>query len=454
MSQSSLSFTEGRIFSPLVRFTLPVLGASLLQTMYGAVDLMVVGQFASSADVSAVNTGSWIMMLITSAVIGISMGSTVIIGRHLGAGEKEEAGHTIGASIWLFGIITVIMTLIALLLAPLIVRVMKVPNESVVPCLSYIRICGVGLIFIIAFNILGSIFRGIGDSKIPFLSVAFACIFNIAGDLLLTGLLKMATVGAAIATVAAQAVSVLLSLLIIRKKTMPFTFGRAQMAFDPHRMGIIFRLGVPLAFQDVLVSISFLMITAIVNSLGVIISAGVGVAERLCGFIMLVPSAFSQALAAFTAQNIGAKKPERAKKALLYSMAISFSIDLVMGYLSFFHGDLLSKIFSSDPTVVAASAEYLKAYAIDCLMTAFMFCLIGYFNGLGKTRFVMIQGILSAFLVRMPVAYFMSRVQPVSLFLIGLAAPAATFGALLLCIIYLIYLKKHKRRLSMPSVQT
>ena len=171
MSQSSLSFTEGRIFSPLVRFTLPVLGASLLQTMYGAVDLMVVGQFASSADVSAVNTGSWIMMLITSAVIGISMGSTVIIGRHLGAGEKEEAGYTIGASIWLFGIITVIMTLIALLLAPLIVRVMKVPDESVVPCLSYIRICGVGLIFIIAFNILGSIFRGIGLLHLPVSSI-------------------------------------------------------------------------------------------------------------------------------------------------------------------------------------------------------------------------------------------------------------------------------------------
>ena len=450
MSERSLNFTEGKIFSPLIRFTLPVLGASLLQTMYGAVDLMVVGQFASAADVSAVNTGGWIMMLITSAIIGISMGSTIIIGRHLGAGEKEEAGYTVGSSIWLFSIITLILTVVTLFLAPLIVTVMKVPEESVKPCLQYIRICGAGLVFIVAFNILGSIFRGIGDSKIPFLSVAFACVFNIAGDLLLTGALRMASAGAAIATVSAQAISVLLSLLVIRRRKLPFVFGKEQMRRDYHRMGIIFRLGFPLAFQDVLVSISFLMITAIVNSLGVIVSAGVGVAERLCGFIMLVPGAFSQALAAFTAQNVGARKPERARKALFYAMGLSFAIDLVMGYLSFFHGDLMSMIFSSDAAVVAASTEYLKAYAIDCLMTAFLFCLIGYFNGLGKTKFVMFQGILTAFLIRMPVAYLMSRIKPVSLFMIGLSTPSSTFVGVLLCVFYLIYLKKHKHRTPPP----
>ena len=429
------NFSKGPIFGPLVRFALPILFALFLQTMYGAVDMMVVGQFATAADVSAVSTASWLMQLVTALVVGIAVGITVLLGRKLGEGNVEESGKIVGASIALFAILGVALTVIMELLAVPLVRVMQTPPEAVDAAVSYMRICSAGTIFIVAYNVLGSVFRGIGNSRVPLMAVAFACVFNIAGDYLLVGVFNMAASGAAIATVAAQALSVLLSFLIIRKQKLPFSLHKGDIQANPARMFAVLKLGFPIALQDVLVSISFLAITAIVNTLGVVISAGVGVAEKLCGFIMLVPSAFSQAMSAFVAQNMGANEPMRARRGLIYGIAASFVVGIVMAYFTFFHGDLLAGLFVSgkDLEVIAAAAEYLKAYAIDCLFVSFLFCMIGFFNGCGKTTFVMAQGIIGAFCVRVPVSFFMSRLQPVSLFRIGLATPCSSLVQILLC---------------------
>lgn len=440
----SQNFTEGKIFSPLIQFALPILAALLLQTMYGAADMLVVGRYAAAADVSAVSTGSWLMQLVTCFVVGIAMGTTILLGRKLGEGKPEEAGAIVGASVTLFLMIAVLMTVLMEAAAPLLTRIMQAPPESVSATISYLRICSSGLVFIVAYNVLGSIFRGIGDSKMPFITVAIACVINIVGDFWLVGALHMAAAGAAIATVAAQAISVILSLLILRRHGLPFTFTRSHLKPNLHLMGRIFKLGFPIAFQDVLVSISFLAITAIVNSLGVIASAGVGVAEKLCGFIMLVPSAFGQAMSAFVAQNMGANKPERAKKALLCGVAASFAVGTLMAYFSFFHGSLMTGIFSQDAAVVAAGAQYLKAYAIDCLLTAFLFCMTGYYNGCSQTTFVMVQGIIGAFGVRIPVSMLMSRIMPLSLFRVGLATPCSSLLQVLLCAVYWRYLN-HKK---------
>lgn len=442
------NFSKGPIFGPLVRFALPILLALFLQAMYGAVDMMVVGQFATAADVSAVSTASWLMHLVTSLVVGIAVGTTVLLGQKLGEGNAEESGKIIGASIALFAILGALLTVVMEFLAVPLVTVMQTPPEAVDAAVDYMRICSAGTLFIVAYNVLGSVFRGIGNSRIPLMAVAFACVFNILGDYLLVGVFKMAAAGAAIATVAAQALSVLLSFLIIRRQKLPFAFKKSDIKADPARMGAVLRLGFPIALQDVLVSISFLAITAIVNTLGVIVSAGVGIAEKLCGFIMLVPSAFSQAMSAFVAQNIGAKEPRRAKRGLVYGIAASLAVGIVIGYFAFFHGDLLAGIFVSgkDPAVIAAAAEYLKAYAIDCLFTSFLFCLIGYFNGCGKTTFVMVQGIIGAFGVRVPVSFLMSRRVPVSLFHIGLATPCSSIVQILLCGVYFLLLARAARR--------
>lgn len=442
------NFSKGPIFGPLVRFALPILLALFLQTMYGAVDMMVVGQFATAADVSAVSTASWLMQLVTAFVVGIAVGTTVLLGRRLGEGNAAESGKIVGASIALFAILGITLTVLMELLAVPLVRIMQTPPEAVDAALDYMRICSAGTVFIVAYNVLGSVFRGIGNSRIPLMAVAFACVFNIAGDYLLVGVFHMAAAGAAIATVAAQALSVLFSFLIIRRQKLPFSFEKSDVKADPARMGAVLRLGFPIALQDVLVSISFLAITAIVNTLGVTVSAGVGVAEKLCGFIMLVPSAFSQAMSSFVAQNMGAGEPQRARRGLVYGIAASLAVGIVMAYFTFFHGDLLAGLFVSgkDPAVIAAAAEYLKAYAIDCLFVSFLFCLIGYFNGCGKTAFVMVQGIVGAFGVRVPVSFLMSKRVPVSLFHIGLATPCSSVVQILLCGAYFLLLARAAKR--------
>ena len=430
------NFTEGKILSPLIRFMVPVFLAMFLQSMYGAVDLLIVGKFAHSVDVSAVSTGSQIMMTITNLVTSFAMGTTILLGQRIGEGRGREGGQVIGSSICLFGVIAGVFTILIPLLCRQLSSIMNAPAEAFDETSSYIRICGLGSVFIISYNLLGSIFRGIGDSKTPLMTVLIACICNIAGDLLLVAVLRMGTAGAAIATVAAQMISVAISLMILRRKGLPFQLERADLRFNRNIVRKVTALGVPIALQDFLVGVSFLVLLAIVNGLGLVASAGIGVAEKVCGFIMLIPAAFMQAMAAFVAQNIGAGKYLRARKALVYAITVSTALAVAMFAVTFWRGDLLSGIFANDPDVINAAADYLKAYAIDCLLTCFLFCFIGFFNGLGMTRFVMIQGIIGAFLVRIPVAFFMSRQIPVSMFHVGLATPCSTIIQVILCLIW------------------
>lgn len=443
MKQST--FIEGKIFSPLIRFAFPVLIALFLQTMYGAVDLMIVGQFGGAlADVyvSAVSTGSQIMQTLTVIITGLAMGLTVFVGKKIGADQKKEAGEIIGSGICLFGFLSLLLSVGMILCAPFLSNLMQAPQAAFHETTAYIFICSCGTIFIVAYNLIGSVFRGIGNSKIPLYSVAIACIFNIGGDLLFVAGFNMGAKGAAIATVLAQAISVLLSYVIIKKIDLPFSFSMNYIKPKALYIKETLKLGIPIALQDLLVSISFLFIIAIVNSLGLTPSAGVGVAEKLCGFLMLVPSAYMQSMSAFVAQNIGAKKPDRAKKALWYGIASSVVVGLFMAYLTYFHGEILSGIFAKDPKIILASTEYLKAYAWDCILTSFLFCFIGYFNGLGKTTFVMVQGIIGAFAVRLPLSWIMSKQVPVSLYKIGLATPASSVVQILLCFGFFILCNK------------
>lgn len=442
----SNDFTPGDIFLPLLRFSLPILAALILQTAYGAVDLWMVGRFATAADVSAVSTGSQLMHTITCVVTGLTMGTTVMLGQTLGQGKGEEAGSIIGSSIALFSLIAALLTAFTILGAGWLARITQVPEEAISPSLSYIRMCGAGLCFITAYNVFGSIFRGMGDSKTPLMTVAIACAVNVAGDYLLVAVLGLGALGAAIATVCAQGVSVAVSLLVVSRRGLGFPFSPRDIRFHRVKVGRILRLGTPVALQDGLVSISFLVILSIVNSLGLVASAGVGVAEKLCGFIMLVPSAFSQSVTTFVAQNVGAGRLDRARKCLGQGILASLCFGVVIGYLSFFHSSVLAGLFNGDPAIVSAAADYLRAYAIDVLMTSFLFPFIGYFNGRGSTGFVMVQGLVGAFCIRIPVSFFMSRLLPVSLFRVGLATPCSSLAQILLCGGYFLWLRSKDKK--------
>ncbi|MCQ2553611.1 MAG: MATE family efflux transporter, partial [Clostridia bacterium] len=348
----------------------------------------------------------------------------------------------IGAGIEIFAVLGVLITLICTLLPHQICTLMNAPEEAFFRTVSYIRVCGLGYLFIAAYNLLGSVFKGIGDSKTPLMAVAIATVFNIAGDLLFVAGFQMGTTGAALATIMAQGLSVIICIFIIKRRGLPFEFGKDSFKGTKSIIIRSVKLGSPIAIQSVMVSLSFLVIISLVNTVGLIFSAGLGVAEKVCAFIMLVPSSFAQALAAYVAQNLGAKKPERADKGLMYAISVSFGIAIFIAAFSFIRGDILTGIFSNDPEVILAGWEYLKAYAIDVLLTSFMFCFVGYFNGCGATAFVMTQGVLSAFGIRIPVSYFMSKQVPVSLFKMGLATPCSTAFQIILCVSYFIYRKK------------
>ena len=272
--------------------------------------------------------------------------------------------------------------------------------------------------------------------------MASACVFNILGDLLLCAGFGMGTSGAAIATVFAQVVSVLVYFAVIKRKELPFEFNRKCIKMNRSLLKKMTTFGAPIALQDILVSISFLIILSIVNSMGLTASAGVGVAEKVCAFIMLISIAFMQSISAFVAQNYGAGRMDRAKKALHYGMMVSFGIGVVMSFISVFHGNIMAAIFTSDKEVIYAASDYLRAYAIDCMFTAVFFCYTGFFNGIGRRKFVMIQGIIGAFGARVPVSYFMSIQPDASLFKIGLATPVSSMLQIMLCVGYMIYINR------------
>lgn len=382
--ERNTTFTEGKILQPLILFAMPVLFALFLQSMYGAVDLLVVGKFASSADVSAVSTGSQIMMTLTNLISCFAMGTTVLLGQLIGCGKKEEGGKAVGTAMVMFAGIALVMTVLLVCFAPQISSIMHAPKEAFDKTAAYVRICGCGMIVIVAYNLISCIFRGIGDSKMPLFTVAIACVCNIAGDLVLCAGFHMGTTGAACATVFAQVVSVVVSFGFIRKKQLPFVFKKENVRIHKDLLKKMAGLGAPIALQDLLVSISFLIILAIVNSMGVTASAGVGVAEKVCAFIMLISSAFMQSMSAFVAQNYGAGRMDRAKKAL--------------------------------------------------------------YNGIGQTKFVMLQGIAGAFGVRVPVSYLMSIRPDTSLFKIGLATPMSSVVQLLLCLGFMVILNRRARK--------
>lgn len=441
MKESNL--LKGNILKSLISFAFPVLLALFLQAMYGAADLIIVGKFAGTFEQSGVATGSQFFNMVTMVITGLSMGITILVAQAIGSNKKIKAGHGIGAGIIIFTLLAFLITISVTIFSDTLTKFMHSPPEAFKQTSSYIFICGIGTIFIVAYNVIGAVFRGIGDSKTPLITVAIACFFNIIGDLILVVIFKMGASGAAIATITAQGISVIISLIFISRKELPFSFSKKYISFNKNLSKKILTIGIPIALQELLVQFSFLFIQIIVNSMGVVESAAVGVAEKVCVFLMLVASAYMQSISAFVAQNNGAGLFERSKKALFYGIKTAFIAGIIMGSLSFFWGNHLSAFFSNEANVIIASHSYLKAYAIDCLLTAILFCFIGYFNGCSRTVFVMLQGVIGAFFIRIPAVYFISKFEKITLFHIGLGTPISTVVQILLCLIaYKIYTKK------------
>lgn len=444
MDKSQNSILSGSIFFSLTKFSIPILFSLILQALYGAVDLWMVSQFGTNADVSAVSTGSQTIMIINGVITGLSMGVTILLGQSIGQKNNRRSADIIGTSMLIFMGIGILLTILLLSMAPYLATLLNTPMEAFNKTVNYIFICGVGILFVVGFNVFNAIFCGMGDSKTPLIFVSIACLTNILVDYILIDLLKMGAVGAAIATIFAQAVSVFCCFIMIKKK-LPFAFTKENMIYNKKIAFSILKLGTPVALLRMCNEVSYLIILGFVNTLGVVASSGVGIAEKLVMFILLIPTAYMSAISTFVAQNMGAGQKLRAQKTLWIGMVTAAVIAGMMSYLSFFHGQMLSYLFIDNAAVVEASAEFLKATSIECFTLSIAYCYDGYFNGIEKTGFVMVQGICAALFIRIPYAYFAStRVHP-QLFNIGLSTAFAAMFMLVVCSIY--YVLNHKKDL-------
>lgn len=439
------SFVEGSVFGALLRFAVPVLGALVLQAAYGAVDLLVVGRFGDASSISAVGTGSAFMSTVTFVINSLAMGATVTIGRHIGEKKPRDAGDAVGTTVVLFAVLGVVLTLLLEVFAGGVAAILQVPEASMAKTISYIRICSAGILVIIAYNVLSGILRGVGNANLPLLFVGIACVVNIIGDLVLVGLFHMDVAGAAIATVAAQLVSVLASAAVLRRQSLPIEFAKPQLKMHPRELRMILNVGVPIALQEAMVQISFLVVNSIINNMGLVQSAGYGVALKIVSFIMLVPSSVMQSVSAFVAQNMGAGRRDRAMRGLFTAIGTGCTVGIVIFCVGFFGGAQLSSLFSSDAEVIAQSADYLKGFSADCILTCVLFSSIGYFNGCGRSIPVMVQGISSAFCIRIPVSILMSRLPNASLVLVGLATPITTVYGIFFFLICFARLRREER---------
>ena len=435
MTDKTADFTQGSILKKLVAFMMPVLGALILQAAYGAVDLLVVGRFGSTSGLSAVSTGSQVLNLVTFVVVQFAMGITVLIARYLGEKKPEQIGSVIGGATIVFTAISVGLFIVMVCFAHPIAILMQAPAEAVELTAVYIRICGAGIFFIVAYNLLSAIFRGLGDSKSPLLFVLVACIINVFGDLILVAGFHMNAAGAAIATVFAQAISVVFAVVLLIKKNLPFK--------NPQCKKFLI-IGLPLALQEFLTQMSFLALCAFVNRLGLEASSGYGVACKIVNFAMLVPSALMQSMASFVSQNVGAGKSKRAKRSMFTGIGVGLVVGCFVFTLVFLKGDVLAGFFSTDAAVIQNGFAYLRGFAPETIVTAVLFSMVGYFNGNDKTLWVMTQGLIQTLLVRLPMAYIMSIQPNASLTKIGLAAPVSTAVGIMLNVGFYVYLNRKK----------
>lgn len=438
--------TSGSVWKNIVYFSLPYLLSYFLQTLYGLADLFIVGQFDGVASTTAVSIGSQVMHMLTVMIVGLAMGTTVNIGRAVGARDSQKASKVVGNTTVLFVGVSVVLAVVLLVLVQPIVRVMSTPAEAVEGTVRYLTICFIGIPFITAYNVIASIFRGLGDSKSPMYFIAVACVANIALDYLFIGALHMGPAGAALGTTLSQTISVAVSLLVILKKKTGISVKRADFRLERVTMGQVLKIGVPIAAQDGFIQVAFIIITIIANRRGLSVAAAVGIVEKIISFLFLVPSSMLSTVSALGAQNMGAGKYKRADQILRYAMGIAVGFGLIVSLLIQIIAGPVVGLFTTDATVILLGAQYIRGYIWDCIFAGVHFSFSGYFCAYGKSEISFVHNLIAILCVRIPGVYLTSKIFPDTLFPMGLATATGSLLSVIICMIAFGWLKKQKRK--------
>jgi len=435
------SLTEGRIGRLLIRFSLPFLLSAIIQSAYSSVDIIFLGKFASASSLAGAGNSASLMMTVNSIFNGITSGGMILLGQFFGAKDDKRCATTTGNTILVALLSAVISAVILLSFGQSFLRLVKVPEEAMTEAWTYMRICAFGLIPTMGYALIGSVLRALGNSKMPLVFVAISCALNIVLDYIFVVLLQMGAAGAAFATIIAQTVSLILSIIYIMHSRLPFSFSIADVAPERTTILTMLRLGIPISLQTVLNMFSFVIIGRIINEMGLAASASNGIVNNIVNFYMIIPMSLGSAVSAIAAQNIGANKPERAISTTKIGVLIGLAIAIPCVLIADIFPQQVCSLFSNDANVIKASADFLISFSWDFIFVSFVFCINGLFNGAGITTFVAVQETIAAFAVRIPLTYALSLLPNVTMFHIGISTPAATASSLLMYIIY--YYAKH-----------
>lgn len=440
------NLTSGSVLKNVITFSLPYLLSYFLQTLYGMADLFIVGQYDGVASTTAVSVGSQVMHMITVMIVGLAMGTTVSIGQAVGADDKKQISRAIGNTVALFMVVAIVGMIALLALVNPIVAAVSTPEEAVSGTSGYLTICFIGIPFITAYNIISSIFRGMGDSKSPMYFIAIACVSNIILDYIFIGALGLGPAGAAFGTTISQAISVIVSLAVIIKRKI-IVLQKGDFKISHMTMKKILSIGLPIATQDGLIQVAFIVITIIANRRGLNDAAAVGIVEKIISFLFLIPSSMLSTVSALGAQNIGAGKPERAVETMQYAIMLAAGFGVIAAIVIQFTAEPLVSLFTDETAaggaeVIRLGGQYLRGYIFDCIFAGIHFSFSGYFCACGKSGLSFLHNILAIVIVRVPGVYLTSMIFKSTLLPMGLATAAGSLFSVIICIIAFSFMQK------------
>ncbi|MEA4849105.1 MAG: MATE family efflux transporter [Clostridiaceae bacterium] len=438
MEKSSIekNLTEGSVAKQLIQFALPFMLSNLIQTLYNVADMLIVGIFLGSVGISGVNIGGQVTFIITNIVVGLSVGGTVVIAQFLGSGDRKSMNESIKTLITFLLVMAVIITVAMMLLSDGILRLIQTPEESYKQARDYLNVTLLGTIFIFGYNAFSAILRGLGDSKRPLIFVSIACIINIFLDLLFVGAFGMEAMGAALATIISQAISMIACIIYLKRSNFEFDFKLSSFRFYKERFFMLMRVGIPISIQNVITNLSFLVLTTIANGMGVSESAAIGIVGKYNGFAILPAIAVGSSVSAMVAQNMGAGRIDRAKKTLHVGFILAFTVSLVVFTITRLFPEQILRLFGDDPDMIVAGVEYMKTFTFDYLIVPAAFCLNGIITGSGHTIVSSFSGIMSSLGFRIPFAILFGLIMQKGMWGLGLAAPLASFGTTIIVLTY------------------
>ena len=436
--------TKGSVAKTLVRFTVPFLLSNVLHTLYSIVDMYIVGQYADATQISAVSIGAAVMLLVNGLIMGLGTGGTVLVGQTIGSRREKDEKETISTVFAVFPLFALILLALGQILVPTLLRLLNTPPEAWNGAEAYLRICFIGLIFTGFFFAIASVLRAMGDSKGPMIFIAISCVCNIFGDILCVGVLKMGAAGAALATSVSQGISVVIGYFYLRRRSFPFDFRPRSFRIFRNKLNMLVRIGAPTALQETMTNISFLVLEAIINKMGYIATAAVGVCDRVFNVAIIPGIAFSSAISAMVAQNTGAGEYRRGRECLRAGLLIALAISLVIfAALALFPAQIIGS-FTKDAAVVSSGVDYMTFFKFDCMLFTLAFCVNGYINGTGHTRYTMIVNLIASFAVRLPLIWFISQRPGATLYHISFGLPSASLVQFLVGLGFLLFAKSER----------